>query len=557
MSSEKFESFSDSSDDENNFYLPSYDRKASPSQQDYLGAIRGEFIPKNLEDLRMMCCIIHGLRYNEVFAESESMKEICAKSTNKILARARNARLIMSDKIPLMRDDKEKPYCIWHPQVASVDTYRELVHMYPDMKYHVGRACAVGGYSDLYRELDLLPDISIAEEARDNLTIIGSKEIFDLIMCQPTYYAAMDDYTRSVNWKAPRKAIGLNGDTAVLSSLSVTVEFMKEFQRTRSHYFNITEDHCISETSSVQAHSRPLAPEHVSLLYNPLPLHLPTTNKDALILYAAYEGNIDRYTRLRRPVMIPQENEAIVRGIYHHTAFARWCSHQPNVAHSPHLYDIRTAVLARFIMVNDISRITDQSTATTDTIIGAEYWPEPFLIWWPLIPLELTLREIVRRRPSMLRQVAMACIAADYFQLWSELRPEPDPILWEQATNMGTLSERCQNYYSEDLERRAAEKNINLLAYAPERDDGFECTRVDKEPTENFLTPDICADDNFQRDWMTYRSIYPGSQVSAAQWDLCIAVSEDLRERVRKNNADDRLDDNCGWPYSIWNVWGE
>ncbi|KAF5878881.1 uncharacterized protein Bfra_001052 [Botrytis fragariae] len=256
--------------------------------------------------------------------------------------------------------------------------------------------------------------------------------------------------------------MGLNGDTAVLSSLRVTVEFMKEYSRTRSHYFNITEDHCISETSSGQTHSLPLAPEHVPLLYNPLPLHLPTTNKDALILHAACEGNIDRYARLRRPVMIHHETEAVVRGIYHHTAFARWCHHQPNVAHSPFRDDIRQAALARFIMVNDLSRIADQSTTTTHTITGAECWPDPFLIWLPLIPSELTLRELVRRRPSMLRQVAMACIAADYFQLWSELEPEPDPILWEQATSMGVVN-RNQNYYSEDLERRAAEKNVNLL----------------------------------------------------------------------------------------------
>ncbi|KAF7937961.1 uncharacterized protein EAE97_007757 [Botrytis byssoidea] len=505
MSSEKSDSLSGFSDLDEDFYFPSHDPRASSSEQDYVDAMRGEFVPKNLRHEKMIFCIVHGLRYNIAFAESAPMKEICAKSTNKIFARARNARLIMSDKVPLMRDDEEKPYCIWHPQVASVDTYRELVQKYPDMKYHVGRACAVGGYSDLYRELDLLPDISIAEEARDNLTVVGSKEIFDLIMCQPTHYAAMDDYTRSVNWKAPRRVIGLNGDTAVLSSLRATVEFTEECSRTRSYYFNITEDHCISETSSGQTHSLPLAPEHVSLLYNPLPLHLPTMNKDTLILHAAYEGNIDRYARLRRPVMIPQETEAIVR------------------AHSPHLYDVRAAVLARFIMVNDLSRITDRSTATTDTITGAEYWPEPFLIWWPLIPLELTLRELVRRRPNMLRQVAMACIAADYFQLWK---------------------------------RRAAEKNINLLAYAPERDDGLECTRRDKEPTEIFLSPYIRADEDFLRDWMTYRSIYPGSQVNAARWDLCIAVSDDLREQVRNENTDDSLDENCGWPYSIWNVWG-
>ncbi|CBF71445.1 hypothetical protein AN6781.2 [Aspergillus nidulans FGSC A4] len=42
---------------------------------------------------------------------------------------------------------------------------RLRTHQYPSMRYQVGRACAAAGYFDLYKELDLLPDVSIAEEA--------------------------------------------------------------------------------------------------------------------------------------------------------------------------------------------------------------------------------------------------------------------------------------------------------------------------------------------------------------------------------------------------------
>ncbi|KAK1855664.1 hypothetical protein CCHR01_01678 [Colletotrichum chrysophilum] len=35
------------------------------------------------------------------------------------------------------------------------------------MRYQVGRACAVADYNKLYDELQLLPDVSIAEEAED------------------------------------------------------------------------------------------------------------------------------------------------------------------------------------------------------------------------------------------------------------------------------------------------------------------------------------------------------------------------------------------------------
>ncbi|CAD6447763.1 9e048455-d80f-4b5b-8f4c-b2c50c5f419a [Sclerotinia trifoliorum] len=274
------------------FHLPAFNPEASISQQDCLDAMRGELIPAKLESFRMIACIVHGLRYNEAFAESEPMNEVCAKSTNKVLARARNACLIMSNKIPLMTNDEEKPYCIWHPQVATIDTYRGLVRKYPDMRYHVARACAIGGYVDLYRELDLLRDISIAEEARDNIGV----------------------------------------------------------------------------TSSPQTYSRPPAPEHVSLLYNPLPLHLPTTNKDALIVHAAYESNIDRYARLRRPVMISSvEGKAVVRGIYHHTAFAHWLVSQPFSFFQHMRHEVKEAITARFIMANDLSRISDDSVIESAT----------------------------------------------------------------------------------------------------------------------------------------------------------------------------------------------
>jgi hypothetical protein len=82
------------------------------------------------------------------------------------------------------------------------------------MRYNVGRACAAAGYLDLYRELQLLPDISIAEEARDNQKSHGDA-IFAEMMAQPTRYAVMDDFTPSVNINNPRAEACLNSDTAV------------------------------------------------------------------------------------------------------------------------------------------------------------------------------------------------------------------------------------------------------------------------------------------------------------------------------------------------------
>ncbi len=67
-------------------------------------------------------------------------------------------------QIPAEVTAQTSPYCVHYPDVASENTCRALVQCYPGMCYQVGRACAVAGYVDLHRELDLLPDASIAEE---------------------------------------------------------------------------------------------------------------------------------------------------------------------------------------------------------------------------------------------------------------------------------------------------------------------------------------------------------------------------------------------------------
>ncbi|PGH26848.1 hypothetical protein AJ80_01429 [Polytolypa hystricis UAMH7299] len=307
-------------------------------------AIRGEKVPYCLGHLVARLCVLRGIRYHAGFAT-----EFRDLSDHPEFSRALNARSIMSNDIPNMTSPEEFPYCIWHPDVATEETYRELARGYPQMRYHVGRACAVAGYLDLYRELDLLPDVSIAEEARDNQK--NGETIFNKIMSQPV---------KSVNPDQPRRVAGLNGDTAVRSLLDIKQRFTEpmkmlgqfwESTLDENHYFNITEDCAIDEYDSETPDESAVAP----LLYSPLPTDLPPSNKDILILVAAYNGDIDIYARLRRPKMISSECECIIRGIYHSTMFAKWWSLQPGLSHQHR--EIRQAIHARFIMSNDLSRI--------------------------------------------------------------------------------------------------------------------------------------------------------------------------------------------------------
>ncbi|KAK0638935.1 hypothetical protein B0T16DRAFT_497128 [Cercophora newfieldiana] len=210
-------------------------------------------------------CIMSGIRHNPGFgAELREVEGILS-----MFIRTLNARAIMSDQVPGMEDPEHFPYCIWYPDVASEATYRALAAQYPQLRYYVGRACAVAGYVDLYRELDLLPDLSIADEARDNRHLPGAQVIFELIVSQPVWWRVMDDYNRSVSLDSPSSSrFRLNGDTAVRSTLDLKRRFNPDLTHPGYNdgqngnnpspldtavpaYFNITEDWSTDKYSSV------------------------------------------------------------------------------------------------------------------------------------------------------------------------------------------------------------------------------------------------------------------------------------------------------------------
>jgi hypothetical protein len=446
-------------------------RHARDDVVDCRAAMNGEKLPSTLQSLPARLGVIYGMRHHDGFGS-----ELYGLPDYPDFTRALNARSIMSNIIPDMVEPQEFPYCIWHPDIASEDTYRSLARRYPQIRYQVGRACAVAGYTDLYHELDLLPEVSIAEEARDSG--VKGEAIFSSIMASPVKYAIMDDYTRSVSMESPRVPAFLNCDTAVWSSIDVPqksstelLAYLDVIGTVDKLYFDITECRGVchyklnssvfdrqvenwyaEETSS---ESKTLA----SLLYSPLPTDLPNVNKDLLILVAAYSGNIDRYARLRRPTRLGNEIQCLVRGIYHDTMFAKWWSQQPEALNHPWL---QSAINARFIMNNDLSRITD---TTPDNHI-------PLLIHKPTLADRFTYEELARRKPFMAAHCARVCIIADYQDTYDRLKVKPEFALVQEAR-------QCRNpYYLKDLMQRAAELHIDaediqeedvLTYYAPQK----------------------------------------------------------------------------------------
>ena len=413
-------------------------------RQDVVQALRGEKLPEHLGYPLIKLCIIRGILHSPPFAEGEAAS-LCGLPEHPEFTRALNARAIMSNRVPDMDPTarpEELPHCIWYPEVASEDTYRQLAKRYPQMRYQVARACAVAGYTELYLELeDVLPEVSVAEEARE----AGSDAIFERIMAQPVRYKVMDDYFRTINTETPQIS-HLNGNTCVLSMIKNQKqefstpsdpddEFAMFFDDLgfEPMMYNITEDQGIAESVPETTSSLSSADLMLDLLTRPLPADLPAGNKDLLILTAAFYGDIDRYVRLRRPKALRDEKFCIVRGIYHNSLFALWWSRQQEAPEGEPFQmqawgHIQKAITARHIMNNDLSRpIAKQDDRES----------LPYLIWYPDVASAETYRALAHRVPAMREACVRAAIYANYSNLFDELLlldgVVPNPYLLTEA----------------------------------------------------------------------------------------------------------------------------
>ncbi|KPM45271.1 hypothetical protein AK830_g1307 [Neonectria ditissima] len=388
-------------------------------------AISGESVPGDLSSELTMRCTIRGIRHQDGFGVELMERQQLPLS----IKRALNARAIMSNSIPTGMDTSEQtPYCFWYPDVPSEDTLRQLLrhNSGKSMAYQVGRACAAGGYASLYKQLDLLPDVSIAEEARDS-GASGSKEIYDSIVQQPCRYAVMDDYNRIVR-DTPIPMAFLNGNTCTRSTLSRKKVIYNDYitsKHSLEPVLDITEDWNL-DVDGVPVSLQPIDQEIFSL-YTPLPLDLPNVDKDVLILMAAWSGNIDRYARLRRERMVLGERECVIRGIYHHTFFAKWCHLNLDSTFYKHVH-------ARFVMNNDLSWVTD---LTPDDQL-------PVIIWHPNLAQVTTYLELHRRKPGMEEQVAVALAKGGWFGHFSKLNPTPTANLVDAA--FLCRDQRCSDF---------------------------------------------------------------------------------------------------------------
>jgi len=510
-------------------------------------ALRGQDLPENLGHRTARLCLVSGVRRNVDFARSAAVADLCRTPGQEIFARARNARLIMSNEVPsseLVEGKSMYPYCIWYPDVASEDTYRKLVGAFPDMRYQVGRACAVAGYVDLYFELDLLPDPSIAEEAREaGRASEGSRQIFEHIMVAPVRYSVMNDYELAINQDNPRPGAFLNADTAVRETLTVRKKYVDNF--CSREYFNITEDWNIAETT-VERTPAKLTDDETALLVLPLPTDLPSMRKDLLILVAAYEGNLDRYARLRRPGRsVEYELHCLVPGIYRSTAMALWLERNPDIMRivaaawdEDEVVALRRAIHARHIMNNDTHRLLDANPPVPDDEL-------PYWVWYPTIPAAGTLCKLAAERPAMRPQCVRACIAGNYRAAYTEIMDMHDtnkyediygelPLAVDPYIVMEAQSSPDHGFFVADLERRRQDQGLKQCQFQ-QRDPWRRC--------KPWLEGDISSTDMLAflrdsgtcvvhegQDWGMWESL--GAELGRVR--LYLSSPAEVRARVKK-----------------------
>jgi hypothetical protein len=289
----------------------------------------------------------------------------------------------------------------------------------------------------------------------------------------------------------------------------------------RERHFDITEDMSIDTYNGVV----PPTDQNVviPLLYSPLPADLPTVQKDLLILWAALHGDIDRYARLRRPYRIRKETECVVRGIYHSPMFAKWCSLQRDDERL-NSSTVKAAINARFIMCNDLSRIT------TDT----KREELPFCIWYPTFADPETYIALARRRPDMKVQTARACIVADYADAYREISPDFDRSLLREAEGSPNP------FYAQDLQEKKPDGSVCDERYVSAVEEGYiepwKFATIQRTRVHVQYPPEVQGRIEWHDVVTCFDDVYDGLEADFRSIEVAICASEEARQRAQEED---------------------
>ncbi|KAL2139020.1 hypothetical protein VTI28DRAFT_5901 [Corynascus sepedonium] len=263
-------------------------------------------------------------------------------------------------------------------------------------------------------------------------------------------------------------------------------------------------------------------------------------NKKLLILYAAANGNVDRYARLRCRDVFPRasrvhgvrfEMACLARGCYQQSAMAAWLAASPEFVASLRIGDrervmLWRAIHARRVMDGVVEHLLDPSEVPDAEL---SYW-----IWHPTRAPAHALERLAAARPSMRPQCVRACIAAGYWSTYNcimDMEPPmpPDRLMMDDACTVETP------YYREDLLRRQERLGITRLDVCA----GYQNWMDPREPIEK-LEPQVFYEANRLRDthWELHSNFgeseydygfYDGFDVSLEGINLYLSSPEEYK----------------------------
>ncbi|KAL4760942.1 uncharacterized protein BDW70DRAFT_160359 [Aspergillus foveolatus] len=222
----------------------------------------------------------------------------------------------------------------------------------------------------------------------------------------------------TINSDSPPHPAFLDGETHVRWKLewryTLSEDATEDFG---SEEIDIEEDRCIGlepGEPDVSLYDE-LNPHEAELLWEPLPLDIPTMKKYLLLQMAAlkamWTGFLDASAADRRRISPVTRSKPSALSVVYTITQCRITDNERA--------ETQTAINARRIMINDVGTFTEDDHC------------KPRLIWYALKPDESTLRSLAKWCPFMHTQIAIAAIYCNYQGLYETLniRPSMGPML--------------------------------------------------------------------------------------------------------------------------------
>jgi hypothetical protein len=266
-------------------------------------------------------------------------------------------------------------------------------------RYLLARACVRNGFKEAYALLSVLPEVNIIVEAE-----VCDPKLFDQLIKSDSYYEAMTDY-KEVSFSPIKVDKWYNlGQTYVNNHYDYKWNVKPEWQLLKL----LQRRKPVNNYDVIRQALNKQLPRFIWLEEEIAPW----------IKYICYHAMIDE-CKIWLTYNIFNYRSYIQHGIMKSLSFAKYCYNRQDMVCDD---AIRRSMLNMLIM-NDIIPECDHTM--------------PYCIWYPKVPQELTLRELVAKVPKLAILAGRVCAIAHYNELYDSLNIPADEATYQEAIVSG------------------------------------------------------------------------------------------------------------------------